>query len=601
VRGGHLPEVATLPEQDDLLAWFQRLKISEPTRSMINHIRSSGPSRRVGGGRSNVSGRYPSRKMGVTIQFESHRVELAGIYEMEHDPDVLEYFDQPPAIKLDYESAKGRRMGVLHTPDFFVFRHEEAGWEEWKTEEELRRLNTRNPNRYSPEGDETWRCPPGQAYAEQLGLYYRVRSAAEINWVLQRNIQFMEDYLRGDSAAIAADSREIVTAYVLANPGLTLENLLRETERRVSPDEIFRMIAANVVYADLHAAPLAEPSRVELFVAKEMVPTASGDEVRQPQTSFITTFHCGSTVTWDSRLWKVVNIGESSVGLLSEDQQLTELPRPVIETLICKNRMQVTSPATGRGSNSAACARLSRARESDLHVANQRARMIGHYLESGRLPAETEAARRTFFRWLARYREAEHSCGSGYLGLLPESGHRGNRTRRLSKAAQQMMAQFLEQDYETLKQKTRFASWAGLKLACESQGIVVPSYKTFCTAVKNRPALDQTLKRQGRRASYELETFYWELDQKTPRHGDRPFEIVHVDHTELDVESIASTGQLLGRPWMTLVTDAFSRRTLAFYLTFDAPSYRSCMMGLASHRGSLADRRQSREPSNCAR
>jgi transposase InsO family protein len=150
----------------------------------------------------------------------------------------------------------------------------------------------------------------------------------------------------------------------------------------------------------------------------------------------------------------------------------------------------------------------------------------------------------------------------------------------LSKASQQMMEHFVEQDYETLKQKTRYASWAGLKLGCESQGIAVPSYKTFCTAVKNRPALDQTLKRQGRRASYELETFYWELDQKTPRHGDRPFEIVHVDHTELDVESIASTGQLLGRPWMTLVTDAFSRRILAFYLTFDAPSYRSCMMAL---------------------
>ena len=30
--------------QDDLLAWFQRLSIPEPTRSMINHIRSSGPS-----------------------------------------------------------------------------------------------------------------------------------------------------------------------------------------------------------------------------------------------------------------------------------------------------------------------------------------------------------------------------------------------------------------------------------------------------------------------------------------------------------------------------------------------------------------------------
>src|SRR5208283_4867703 len=73
------PEVTTVLGQDDLLAWFQSLSIPEPTCSMIDHIRSSDPSRRVGGGRSNVSGRYPSRKMGVTIQFESHRVELAGI------------------------------------------------------------------------------------------------------------------------------------------------------------------------------------------------------------------------------------------------------------------------------------------------------------------------------------------------------------------------------------------------------------------------------------------------------------------------------------------------------------------------------------------
>jgi hypothetical protein len=31
-----------------------------------------------------VNGRYPSRKTGVTVQFESHRVELVFIYDMEH-------------------------------------------------------------------------------------------------------------------------------------------------------------------------------------------------------------------------------------------------------------------------------------------------------------------------------------------------------------------------------------------------------------------------------------------------------------------------------------------------------------------------------------
>src|SRR5881296_4224079 len=99
---------------DGLISWFERVDIREPTRRIIQYIRSSGPSRRVGGGRSNVSGRYPSRKMGVTIQFESHRVELAGIYEMEHDAGVLEYYDQPPPLKLTYKSAKGRALTVIH-------------------------------------------------------------------------------------------------------------------------------------------------------------------------------------------------------------------------------------------------------------------------------------------------------------------------------------------------------------------------------------------------------------------------------------------------------------------------------------------------------
>ena len=66
-----------------------------------------------------------------------------------------------------------------------------------------------------------------------------------------------------------------------------------------------------------------------------------------------------------------------------------------------------------------------------------------------------------------------------------------------------------------------------------------------------------------------------------PRHGDRPLSIVHIDHTQLDVElRSSSTGRLLGRPWLTLLIDAYSRRILAVYLTFDAPSYRACMMAL---------------------
>lgn len=94
----------------ELEAWYSRLNLGEQAQKVIDHVRSSDPARRVGGGRSNVSGLYPSRKMGVTIQFESHCVELAAIYAMEHDPLTLEFYDQPPSIILDYSSAKGKRL-----------------------------------------------------------------------------------------------------------------------------------------------------------------------------------------------------------------------------------------------------------------------------------------------------------------------------------------------------------------------------------------------------------------------------------------------------------------------------------------------------------
>ncbi len=105
--------------EGDFLGWCRRLALAETTQSAIAEVRSRNPTRRVGGGRDNVSGRYPSRKMGLTIQFESHRVELPLVYEMEHDPDVLEYYDQPPSIPLAYHAANGRRVSVMHTPGLF--------------------------------------------------------------------------------------------------------------------------------------------------------------------------------------------------------------------------------------------------------------------------------------------------------------------------------------------------------------------------------------------------------------------------------------------------------------------------------------------------
>ncbi|HEY9835254.1 MAG TPA: Tn7 transposase TnsA N-terminal domain-containing protein, partial [Stenomitos sp.] len=181
---------------DEFDDWCHSLKLSEEARKTIGIIRSSEPSRRVGGGTKNVCGSYPSRKMGQTIQFESHKVELPFIYELEHDEDVLEFYDQPPQIKLNYSSEDRRNIGFFYTPDFFVIRTNSAGWVECKTENNLQKLSEKNPNRYLLGDDNHWHTPPGEQYAEQLGLFFDLWSDAEIEWVLQRNLSFLEDYYR---------------------------------------------------------------------------------------------------------------------------------------------------------------------------------------------------------------------------------------------------------------------------------------------------------------------------------------------------------------------------------------------------------------------
>ena len=564
---------------DDLSIYFLRLGLSERARAAINQIRSCGPSRRVGGGRANVTGRYPSRKMGVTIQFESHRVELAGIYEMERDRRVLEYYDQPAAIKLDYESANGRRLGVYHTPDFLVLRETEAGWEEWKTEEELRRLSERNPNRYCAGNNGTWLCPPGRRYAEDLGLYYRVRSSAEINVTQQRNLQFLEDYLRYDPDERIVENQDFAVACVTALSGLTLDSLLQITQGRVSADCIFALIATGVLYADLAAAPLVEPSRVRVFPHCTAATDAPRSKSSLHSSPTMTRFHCGSRITWDGRTWELGNVGDNVVGLVSSDQGFVELPVNAFEKLLTEGRVHLVPDSQNSERVCAVRDRLVAARADDLRIATQRHGVVIEYLESGNLPASAVAPARTLFRWVARYRQAESVLGCGFAGLLPQSRGRGNRNSKLPESALRLMREQIETDYEALAQKTKFASWARLKLACEAAGVPTPSYKTFCRAIRRRPILDQTLKRKGRRAAYRFEMVYWTLDLQTPRHGDRPFEIGHIDHTELDIElRCKSTGQSLGRPWMTLLVDAYSRRILGLWLSFDPPSYRSCMM-----------------------
>jgi putative transposase len=210
-------------------------------KTAVERIRTSPPSRGVQSGAGNVSGAYPSRKMGVAIQFESHKNELATIYRLEHDPDVIEFYDQPEAIKLSYLTKEGRRTGCLHTPDFFVLRRNTAGWEECKPEDKLFKLAEEMPNRYVRTDTNDWDCPPGREHAEELRFYYSIVSSAAIDWTLQRNLIFLEDYYRATDSAVAEEAERELLTLTASEPGVNLARLSTSTQA-AKRDDIFQCL-----------------------------------------------------------------------------------------------------------------------------------------------------------------------------------------------------------------------------------------------------------------------------------------------------------------------------------------------------------------------
>lgn len=516
--------------------WCHHVNLPQAGCLVISQIRESQPIRRVKSSGINVRGDYASRKMGKTIQFESHKVELPGVEEYEEDADVLEYYDQPYQITLEFLSNNGQIVKASHIPDFFVIRNKSAGFEEWKPETRLEKLARLQPQRYIRTEDGQWRNLPAVVYAEKLGLYYRIRLDTEIDWIRYRNRLFLKAY-NDSSYEIQPEIADNLVALVSLNPGITYWQLL--DNKQTNADDINALIATQKIYINLSAAPLAEPERVHLFQNQETAVAYSQMVKSQPKDVAVDVLSCGT---------------------------LTRVSPSHNQLRITPKGMEI----------------FLRSSPEELAQANKKYQVIEPYLNGCPRDKETVASR-TIYRWKAKFKAAQIAYNCGYIGLLDNYNARGNRLPRISESAQDFIDRIIESHYETFQQKGKLAVYGILAREWEKAGITdkLPSYATFCSRIKHRSGYRQIKKRKGARATYQHSLFYWELKLTTPHHGDRPFEIAHIDHTQLDIELVCSrTGHSLGRPWATLLIDAYSRRILAVYLTFDEPSYRCCMMVL---------------------
>jgi putative transposase len=562
--------------------WSQHLRLSSQTEALIESIRSSPPIRRVSGRAGNITGRYPSPKMGVSIQFESDRVEFWAIYRMERDEDVLEFYEQSSRIPLSYRAKSGYRTTQWHTPDFFVLRRESAGWEEWKEASSLDTLALEKPARYQLAGTGQWHCPPGEAYAEQLGLIYRLRSSAEFHPLEIQNLKFLQDFWAHEVPP-HPEQEALALAHIQAHPGIPLNELLA-LYPGLAVDVIWILLSTCRVFTDLSATLLMRHEQVTLYAEERQVP-----KVHQGELACVSTPLPDAPVAWDGRLWRIEGWGEV-VQLRPEVGEPLAMPQTEFEHLKQEGSLWVVGSASPSPMTPEVRQLLTQAGSKAQQAANQRMIHVLAYVRG----EPTTAPRRSVQRWWKAFQQAKETYGSGYLGLLDRVAARGNRTQRIEPASLDLLEAALHTHYAAPQGRSAAAVYRLYREQCQQQGIPPVSQQTFYRVRARFTTNEVVAKRKGTRAAYASSSFAW-LDQTTPRHGERPFALAHLDHTELDIVLVSSlTGKPLGKPWATFLTDANSRRILACYLTYDPPSYRSVMMALR-----ICVQRHQRLPQEC--
>ena len=511
-----------------LYTYFRRLGFPRETQELLMHIRSSPPSRTPGARRGNMPVWYPSKKMQCIIKAESTKVEFPFLLQAEQDDDVLEMWDQPPSISLEYLDKRGRLQQPMHTADYFVFRYQTCGWIECKPAQELGRLVEKQPHRYKLDEQGVWRCPPGEAFAAKYGLTYQVWSSDQINWAAQENALFLEDYYQDlDRLTLEDQTRAILVRLVEEQPGIFLSEL--QIASGVPADFINIAIARHDLYVDLATCRLSEAWHTPVFRSQRQARASVKPQAKE------------APVTRS-------NADETPSSLTPEGQEL-----------------------------------LDRAREVDMTIAIFRNRVINpdHYHDDEQAQVNTRAETipaRTKRYWQMRYREAEHLYGSGLIGLLPQVARSG-RKRTISDEVSDLVQQVLETHYDTVTRKPKRGAYGEYLKCSEERDLRPVSQRMFYDEVRrHKPKYDQTLVREGTRAAYPFKDYAHETERTASRHGSYAWAMAHLDHTELNLVLCDSrTGQPLGKCWLTLLILSHPRRIAAYHLTFDPPSYRSCL------------------------
>src|SRR5277367_6578128 len=176
------------------------------------------------------------------------------------------------------------------------------------------------------------------------------------------------------------------------------------------------------------------------------------------------------------------------------------------------------------------------------------------------------------YRLIAMFRE---SPTTGSLVVTRPGPKKG--ARLLPGGVEQRIEQAINDIFMSRERPTMAKLRRDLRKDCTAAGLKPPSRTAIQARVSARSLREMVKAREGSAAARQR--FVPVRPGLRPR---SPLDVVQIDHTKVDIQLVADGARaVLGRPWLTLLLDVFSRSVLGLYLSFDAPSAAGVAMAIA--------------------
>ncbi|CAE6848995.1 hypothetical protein [Paraburkholderia nemoris] len=568
---------------DNLYHLYDQFHLPPQTREMIGStLRRRTPLQKAPLQRTVGSMVCP--KMGIEIRSSDKTTQRPAILKYIFDETVQGYIDSPFEINIRYEGRNGRCTTHNFTPHFLEWGSDGFWLEDWFSPEKYAELVRNNPMRYVYKNGKV-HSPAAELAAEKMGLRYRIRSTEEITETEVRNWDYLRSYL-----SIPKDTPN--TALKAMRDRFThdsfcsLKEIINDRSSQFR-DGALRAVAHQQVIADFSLAFAGNADRFILYRDESVRDLYRRTHYNNRPKSLgsmwdVRKLRPGGTILYLGEKFMVIALAEQHLILKNDSGgDPVEFSNSFVERAYLNGTLNPLTEADQVNDPLVLDSPFRHATPKAVQHAIKIQGLYRRWINGERSTDIDQYSDRTYRTYRKRERVAVAEGKDRLVAFLPQNHKRGSRAPKLSAEVDKIIRRVFEENYETLTAPNRWSVYGTLRQELSEHGLPSPSKGTFLKRLRRETSHESTARRLGYKTAYQEKPFAWSLSRETPRHGDYPMQCVHIDHTQLQivVRSVL-TGEVLDKPWLTLVFCAYSRRVVGFHLSMRAPSYHSDMCAI---------------------